>query len=201
MSWHRLDADKTKSLLDTVRSSGEAILFSEKNNEAKCMRLPFYNDLLLYRIVNTASLPIFSMDFLGADDGFFYLDGSDTPLSRVSQAGKLQLREDNIAAYVQFYFYNVVQEDGEIYPLFMDAPLPDLMNQNIHASQIDLPDGAPVFTAQQDDDGFSITTPLYFGGSMMIGAIRVALDGAVTITNIRPMLGENLGGTINDAWT
>ena len=107
MSWHRLDADKTKSLLDTVRSSGEAILFSEKNNEAKCMRLPFYNDLLLYRIVNTASLPIFSMDFLGADDGFFYLDGSDTPLSRVSQAGKLQLREDNIAAYVQFYFYNV----------------------------------------------------------------------------------------------
>jgi len=145
MSWHRLDSENTQNLLNTVKSSGEALLFSQRNNEAKCMRLPFYSDYLLYRIENTASLPIFSMDFLGSDDSFFYLDGTDNALRAVNDKQQLSLREDNIAAYTQFYFDNVAQEGGEIYPIFDVPPIPDLIDPNIHDLQQTVPASAPQF--------------------------------------------------------
>ncbi len=198
MSWHRLDPEKTHKLLDTVRSSGEDLLFSQKNNEAKCMRLPFYTDFLLYRIENTASLPIFSMDFLGHDEDFFYLDGTDSALHVAQKNKQLSLRDDNIDAYIQFYFLNVIQEEGEIYALFDSPPLPDLINQNVHAVQKNIPAGTPEFHATKDSDGFTVSTPLFYDSALMNGHLKVSLDGNVTITALKPLLGQTMGDSFGD---
>ncbi len=201
MSWHRLDAENTTKLLDTVKSSGEALLFSQRNNEAKCMRLPFYTDLLLYRIENTASLPIFSMDFLGNDEGFLYLDGSDSPLVKAKEKNQLSLREDNIASYIQFYFFNVIQEEGEIYPIFKKYPLQELANHNIHATQQEIPEGTPELELTQEANGFNVKVPLFYSGTLMHGELKVSNDGDINIITVTPLLGQNLGSSTSDAWT
>ena len=202
MAWHRLDTDNARKLLESVRSKGEALLFSERNNEVKCMRLPFCNDYLLYRIENTASLPIFSMDFLGSNEIFLHLDGTDQAFKELQKNTPLTLRDDNIAAYLQFFFFHVIQEEGEIYPIFDGGdPLPELTNQNIHASQPDMPAGTPQFTAAKDGDNYNVTTPLFYDGALMHGAIQVLADGTVTITSISPLLGLGRADTMSDART
>ena len=199
MSWHRLDSEKSQKMLDAVKSSGEALLFSQKNNEVKCMRLPFYNDFLLYRIENTATLPIFSMDFLGHNEEFFHLDGTDGALQAVSKKSQLSLRDDNIAAYLQVYFFNVIQDDGEIYPLFEGSPLPDLDNQNIHASLDSIPVGTPGFQATLENNSFSVVAPLFYDGTLMQGTLAVSMDGKVEITGITPLLGNTFNDSIGDS--
>lgn len=203
MAWHRLDSDNARKLLEAVRSKGESLLFSERNNEVKCMRLPFCSDFLLYRIENTASLPIFSMDFLGSNETFLHLDGTGDALQDLEKENALLLNEENVQAYLQFYFFHVIQEDGEIYPIFDGGdPLPELVNQNIHASQLDVPPGTPSITVDiSKNGGYEVTTPLFYDGSIMQGSLNVSSKGHVSILNISPVLGMGNAETLNDVRT
>ena len=141
------------------------------------------------------------MDFLGQDDKFYYLDGTDGALKAVSSEQKLSLREDNIASYIQFYFFNVVQEDGEIYPLFDEYPLSDLADQNVHDTHQDLPAGTPQFQVEKEGNAYKITTPLFYSGAIMLGKLDVSADGVVTIETVSPLLGSGIDNPLNDIRT
>ena len=192
MQWHRLDPDKTQIMIESIESGTGASLFTQKSSEAKCMRLPFYDQVLLYRITNNTCLPIFSMDFLGNGELFYYLDGSETPFSKAKEKAKLVLTEQNILAFLQFYYFNVVQEDGEIYPVFGVSPLPDLEDQNIHATKQTLPAGQNNIDIARDQvtHDFLVTCPLFYDGSLMKGIIAVTEDGDVSIQSLSPLLGS-----------
>ena len=114
MNWHRLDREKTVDMINSVRSAAEALLFSPITSEAKCTRLPFYSNHLLYRLTNCASLPTFSMDFIGDGEKFVYLDGSALPILQINQLAGLNLTPDTVIPYLNFFFLNVRLEEGEI---------------------------------------------------------------------------------------
>lgn len=114
LQWITLEKEETEKIIKAVRDSGEPMLFSAATSEAKCARLPFYRNYLLYRITNYASLPSFSFDYLGYGKRFFYLDGSFEPVFGVNKSGNFFLSEENLADYAEFYFRYVRSEDGEI---------------------------------------------------------------------------------------
>ena len=104
MIWHRLDRDKTIDMIGRVKSAAESMLFTPVTSEAKCTRLPFLKSFLLYRLTNFSSLPTFSMDFISNGECFFYMDGADTAIRQMVAMGELELNEENIIAYLNFYY-------------------------------------------------------------------------------------------------
>ncbi|MAQ70743.1 MAG: hypothetical protein CL565_00970 [Alphaproteobacteria bacterium] len=201
MQWHRLEAEKTEKLITSIVNAGGPALFTVNNSEAKCMRLPFFDSVLLYRITNNTCLPVFSMDFLGNGSEFFYIDGSFSPFEKVQQFAELEITKENIASFLQFYFFTVMQEDGEIYPVYKNTALPDLEDGNLHTTRHDVPEGGYTFEIEEDlrNDSFNVKTSLYYDGSLMVGNLEVSKKGNVEITGLKPLFGEQ--GTENAAFS
>ena len=187
MNWHRLDRDKTVDMINSVKSAAEALLFSPITSEAKCTRLPFYTNHLLYRLTNYASLPTFSMDFIGDGQKFFYLDGSDNPINQINGMAGLNLTKETVIPYLNFYFLNVRLEEGEIIVLKdpQEAATIDMFDDE-RRENIDLqPDQAKI---SSDGAGvFVVLTPIFLDGSLVDAEITVDAAGHVNVKSLGMM--------------
>lgn len=190
MDWHRLDRDKTVNMINSVKSAAEALLFSPTTSEAKCARLPFYSDHLLYRLTNFSSMPTFTMDFIGDGERYHYLDGTEAPIKEINAANGLHLTKENVIAYLNFYFFNVRTEDGDV-----------LILRNVDEGQsIDLYDDERRENLNVEPDDvkiefdealkvFNVFAPIYYLGSLVDAKLIVMLDGSVIIHPLKLLTG------------
>jgi len=192
MNWHRLDREKTVDMINSVRSAAEALLFSPITSEAKCTRLPFYSNHLLYRLTNFASLPTFSMDFIGDGEKFVYLDGSALPILQINQLAGLNLTPDTVIPYLNFFFLNVRLEEGEIIILknpeeaasidiYDDERREDINLQPEHAS------------IEQNESGtYIVKTPIFLDGTLVDAQLTVDRLGHVIVKSLGMMAHNQL---------
>ncbi len=181
MIWHRLDRDKTVSMINRVKSVGDFVLFSPQTSEAKALKLPFYESFLLYRLTNFSSLPTFSMDFLSDGESYFYMDGSDGPIIQINQKAGLNLNAKTVIPYLNFYYCFVRLPEGEIILLKSpeEASIIDLYDDERREDF----DAVPTPLSVEDVDGealFKVTAPVLYDGSPMEALITVTKDGKVT---------------------
>lgn len=190
MDWHRLDRDKTVTMINSVKSAAEALLFSPTTSEAKCARLPFYTNHLLYRLTNFSSMPTFTMDFIGDGEQYHYLDGSDFPIKEINTINGLQLTTENVIAYLNFYFFNVRTEDGDVLILrnLEEGQSIDLYDDERRENLDVEPDE---YEIQQDPESgaFVVQTPLYYLGGLVDAKIIVKPDGTITVVPLKMLTG------------
>lgn len=190
MDWHRLDRDKTNNMINSVKSAAESLLFSPVTSEAKCARLPFYTNHLLYRLTNFSSMPVFTMDFIGDGATYHYLDGSDFPIRQINELSGLNLDVGNVIAYLNFYFFNVRTEDGDILILrnVEEGLTIDLYDDERRENLNVQPEGAKVIF-DEASQAFSIEAPIYYLGGLVEARILVATDGTVTVQPLKMLTG------------
>lgn len=188
MIWHRLDRDKTIDMIGRVKSAAQAMLFTPVTSEAKCTRLPFFKTFLLYRLTNFSSLPTFSMDFLSNGEEFHYMDGADTAIRSMVDAGELELTEDNILSYLNFYYCYVRLPEGEIILLknAEEAPFIDLYDEERREDFEVVPEGVSV-SRDPETGTFTVIAPALYDSSPMEIEIRILSDGLV-VTSPKRML-------------
>ncbi len=181
MIWHRLDRDKTVSMINRVKSVGDFVLFSPQTSEAKALKLPFYESFLLYRLTNFSSLPTFSMDFLSDGENYFYMDGSDAPIMNINQKAGLNLTADTVIAYLNFYYCFVRLPEGEIILLKSpeEAAIIDLYDEERREDFSAIPTPLSI-DAVNGTGTFKVTAPVLYDGSPMEALITVTKDGVVT---------------------
>ncbi len=191
MTWQILDTQARAAFLDTVKTTGdEAILFAPKNAEVKWTPLPFYHAMRLYRLTNFASMPIFTLYYIGDGARFFYVDGTDAPLLTIEKLRELKLTPGNIIAYLNFYFFAVHLDDGEIF-LVKDPssyPYQDLDSFGIEPGVMIGPN-RPKYTIEMDEEGgFIVDTPLFVDGTLY--QVRVLIDphGRVRLSDRHMMI-------------
>lgn len=184
MNWHRLDREKTVEMINSVKSAAEALLFSPVTSEAKCTRLPFYDNHLLYRLTNFASLPTFSLDFIGDGQNFIYLDGSADPILQVNQAAGLNLSEHTVIPYLNFFFLNVAMEDGEIIILKNpeEASTIDIYDDDRREDIGLQPEGAVIEV--NEAGSYIVKTPIFLDGSLVDAKLTVDRQGHVTVKSL-----------------
>jgi hypothetical protein len=192
MNWHRLDREKTVDMINSVKSAAEALLFSPITSEAKCTRLPFYTNHLLYRLTNFASLPTFSMDFIGDGEKFVYLDGSDNPIYQINQASGLNLSRDNVIPYLNFFFLNVRLEEGEIIILkdTHEASTIDMFDDERRENINLQPDDAKI--SQNEAGTFIVATPIFLDGSLVNAELSIDQQGRVNVKSLGLMTASHL---------
>lgn len=185
MDWHRLDRDKTINMINSVKSAAEALLFSPVTSEAKCARLPFYSNHLIYRLTNFSSMPVFTMDFIGDGERYAYLDGSEFPIREINSNG-LNLTTETVIPYLNFYFFNVRTEDGDVLILknVDEGQTIDLYDDERRENINIRPDQAKV-EFDETSDSFIVYAPLYYLGGLVDAKIVVAKDGTVEIQPLK----------------
>lgn len=186
--WHKLDRDRTVAMIDSVKSSGDHILFSLATSEAKCAKLSFYRSLLLYRLTNYASLPSFSFDYLGDGKSYVHLDGSPTAIYAANDSGNLALSADTIIDYIVFFFGHVSGPDGDVYVIENPSNHPVLgalnyMQMDDIVARHEAPEIIPDHAG-----GFTVKTSLYYLGSLVRATITVDAAGRVDVTDSQMLL-------------
>lgn len=193
MIWHRLDRDKTIDMIGRVKSAAEAMLFTPVTSEAKCTRLPFFQNFLLYRLTNFSSLPTFSMDFISNGETFHYMDGADTAIRHMVESGELVLNAETILPYLNFYYCYVRLAEGEIILLknAAEAPSIDLYDEERREALDVIPEGVQI---EQDasNGNFLILAPALYDSSPMEVLITVSPDGQVFTSPKRMLTLENI---------
>jgi len=193
MIWHRLDRDKTIEMIGRVKSAAEAMLFTPTTSEAKCTRLPFFSNFLLYRLTNFSSLPTFSMDFISNGENFYYMDGANTAIRQMVNEGELVLDAETILPYLNFYFCYVRLPEGEIILLknAAEAPHIDLYDEERRESLDVIPDGVQI---EQDptSGNFLVLAPALYDSSPMEVLITISPDGQVFTAPKRMLTLENI---------
>jgi len=191
MKWELLDKAKMTVFVDSVKTTGEAVLFNPVSSEVKCTTLPFYRNILLYRMTNFASMPMMSFNYLGDGNRYFYLDGTEIPLITVNHTGALQLTATNIIAYLNFYFFAVQHADGEIFlvPDPSTYPFQEDMSFDISAG-FSIGQHNNYEITEESDGGFLVETPLFMDGTLVRAQLRIDPTGRVNILSQRIMINE-----------
>jgi len=181
MDWHKLDKTQSADILNHIATVSDPHLFSAQSSEASVQSLPFYNEYMVYRVTNYATLPSFSLDFLSNGEAFYLLDGSPAPINMVNRAGSLYLTTANVIDYVDFYLANIRGEDGDVYLIRDIETMPFLDSLSLD-QQIDLKQkhSAPQATAT-GGESFTITGNLFYGGTLLNACIIVQNDGMMDI--------------------
>lgn len=186
--WHKLDRDRTVAMIDSVKTSGDHIFFSLGTSEAKCAKLPFYKNYLVYRLTNYSSLPSFSFDYIGDGRIYHHLDGSTTPIYRANDTGNLSLSAQNVLDYITFFFAHVSGPDGDVYVIENPSNHPVLgalnyMQMDDIVARHEAPEIIPDHAG-----GFTVKTSLYYLGSLVRATITVDAAGRVDVTDSQMLL-------------
>ena len=182
MNWNRLDRQQSSHILEHVALASDPNLFSEVSSEASFKPLPFYQDYMVYRITNYATLPSFSLDFLSDGESFHLLDGSPSPINLVNMKGSLYLTESNVIDYADFYLSNIQGEDGDIYMLrnLEDAPFIDSLGRD-QQLELERKHTQPEVAKDSDSGNFVVLADLFYGGTLLKAAIVVDNSGKIEI--------------------
>jgi len=182
MDWKKLDKNQSANILRHIATVSDPYLFAENSSEASFKPLSFYQDHMVYRITNYATLPAFSLTFLSDGESFHLLDGSPSPLNIVNAKGSLYLSEANVIDYVDFYLGNIRSEDGDIYLLrdlerlpFIDSLATDQQMALKQKHEM------PTVTLDNTTSQFVVIADLYYGGTLLKSAIYIDNNGQLDI--------------------
>lgn len=200
MKWELLDKAKRDAFINSVKTSGEAALFNPAMSDVRVTTLPFYKNVLLYQLTSFASIPVFSLHYLNDGPHSFYLDGTEVPLLTINRSDTLQLNAANVMAYLHFYFFAVVQPDGEMYLVQDPAtyPFQDSSAMGLDDS-VDFKAPNNYDILEESDGGFLIDTPLFSDGTLVRAKIRVDPTGRVMIINQRILVSDQATAIRPDA--
>jgi hypothetical protein len=182
MNWNRLDRHQSKEILEHIANVADPHLFSTVSSEASFRPLSFYQDYMVYRITNFATLPSFSLDFLSDGESYHILDGSKTPLNLVNAKGSLYLTESNVIEYADFYLSNIHGDDGDVYLIRDLENLPFLDSLDIDQQfSLKKKHKDPEVMIDGDTGHFIILADLFYGGTLLNAAVLVSKSGEIDI--------------------
>ncbi len=177
-TWTRLQKEDAHAVLNKLAGQKDAIVFSREATEVATRTLPFYTRFRLYRLVNYATMPTFSMAYLSNGIDFIPLDGTSNPVYQINERDHIRLNEMNVVPYLDFFFTNVQGSEGDVFLIkdpkrmhFLDA-MTDKQREAVDRSFRPL-------SVQQDgaNNLFRVSGTLYYGGSLIAAVIQVFPDG------------------------
>lgn len=196
MSWEPLTNQQTQELLDAVKSDDVPGFFTVATSRSERKPLPFYEKVMLTRVINHACLPSFQMDFLFDGETYYYLDGASAPIFKVNDKGFLKLTTNNVADYLDFFFRYVTGNEGEIFLLrdMSKFPYAGSLGMEVQFNYLN-PESMLEIAFREKDSAFTIRAALYMDGTVVDADMEVTCAGRVKILREK-MLVTKGGGDI-----
>jgi hypothetical protein len=179
--WIRFNREQAKKVLEQLRNDRDAIVFSQDVTDVSWLGLPFYNDWRLYRLINYATMPTFSMTYLSNGEEYIALDGMANPIYTVNEKDPISLNEANVIPYLEFFFSNVQGSEGDVFIIKDPHKMPFMENLTPAQRQSIIKSFRPLIViADAVHDGFKVTGTLHYGGGLIAASILVGNDGKIS---------------------
>ncbi len=189
MQWYPVEKTQTIEMIEKVIPGDMPSFFSARSSEARCAKLPFYTNFLLYRLTNNATLPAFSIDFLSNGRQYHYLDGSSQPIYRANATGDLIINDNTVLDYLAFYVHYVPGPEGEIllidsHKKIMPTGVLDIdRHRDMLYSHRDIN-----ISFDKDTKNYTIKAPMYYGGALVKAIINISEQGHLEIMDYQMLL-------------
>lgn len=187
--WIKMNREQAGRVLTALSGREDAIVFSRDMTEVAWRTLPFYRNFRLYRLTNYATMPVFSMSYLGDGADFTALDGTATPIYAINKKDPLMLKQGDVIAYLQFFFANVQGSEGDA----LLVPSPDkmpFMSSLAPALQQSIRESHRPLSVAFDGtlNAYVVSGTMHYGGSLLAARIAVLPDGKLSFREQTPLL-------------
>lgn len=179
--WTRLKREEAHDVLGRLSGHPDAVVFSKEATEVSWRKLPFYTNYKLYRLINYATMPTFSMMYLSNGQDFVGLDGTATPIYTVNEKDPIRVNEMNVIPYLDFFFSNVQGSEGDVF-LIKDPRRMPFMDSLTPAQQQSVINSYKPLKVSSDTAAnlFRVSGTLYYGGGLISATINVVPDGKLS---------------------
>jgi hypothetical protein len=176
--WTRLNREQAQEVLSRLSHHRDAVVFSKEATEVSWRSVPFYSNYRIYRLVNYATMPTFSMHFIGNGDDFITIDGTALSLYAANQKDPIKITEDTAIPYLDFFFSNVQGTEGDVFLIKDPNRMPFMSALTAHQQQSILTSFKPLsVTTDAADASCRVSGTLYYGGGLISATIQITHDG------------------------
>jgi TIR domain len=179
--WTRVDPGPSQVILDQLSGDAGQCDLTAEETDVDCRSLTFYRRYKLYRLINRATLPAFSMHYLGDGEHFFALNGTANPIYTASEQDPLQLAEGSVILYVEFFFSHVQGSEGEVFFVKDPRRTPLLAALDDDQRATLLAEHRPLTLQYDSATGeFLVHGTLHYGGGLINASVAVDPTGKIS---------------------
>ncbi|MCE9508615.1 MAG: hypothetical protein K8R48_09950 [Alphaproteobacteria bacterium] len=188
LQWTRLGREQAHKVLEQLSTRRDAVVFSKDVTEVSSCHLPFYTNYWLFRLVNYATMPTFSLTYFSDGTDYICLDGTANPVYTVNEKSPIQLTEKNVLQYLEFFFGNVQGSEGDVFLIKDPARVPFMSALNPAQQQGVTANVKPVTVVTDSTQNFRVRGTLYYGGELITSTVVVTPAGKITFQDQIPVL-------------
>lgn len=179
--WTRLKREEAHQVLGKLSGHPDAVVFSKEATEVSVRKLPFYTNYKLYRLINYATMPTFSMMYLSNGEDFISIDGTATPIYLVNEKDPIRINEMNVIPYLDFFFSNVQGSEGDIFIIKDPRKMPFMDSLSQNQQQTVITSFRPLKVSNDTAvNVFRVSGTLYYGGGLLATTINVTPEGKLS---------------------
>lgn len=179
--WTRLKREEAHQVLGKLSGHPDAVVFSKEATEVSVRKLPFYTNYKLYRLINYATMPTFSMMYLSNGEEFISIDGTATPIYLVNEKDPVRINEMNVIPYLDFFFSNVQGSEGDIFIIKDPRKMPFMDSLSQNQQQTVITSFRPLKVSNDSAvNVFRVSGTLYYGGGLLATTINVTPEGKLS---------------------
>ena len=188
LQWTKLGREQAHKVLEQLSARKDAVVFSKDYTEVSSCTLPFYTNYWLFRLVNYATMPTFTMTYFSDGSEYIALDGTANPIYTVNEKSPIHLTELNVVDYLEFFFSHVQGSEGDVF-LIKDLRQMPFMNTLSEAQQQSVMNNVkPVTVVTDSMQNFRVRGALYYGEEVITATVVIKPDGKMTFQDQVPLL-------------
>lgn len=193
IKWQAVTGPEMQPFLNSVNPISGKYTANADSAKVEWGQLPFYNNIALVRVSDTAwGASTGPFWFLAKQGQMFHLDGTSAPIHDANEAGPIKVTEDNVLDYLRFFCFFVHGDEGP-FLILEDINDPALDHERLDDATRKIIEGAllPASYEGKDDQGQYVASALVLYGDALFSA-RFALtdDGMIEMTDDDPIAGD-----------
>ena len=179
--WIRMNHEQADRVLGQLSGHKDAVVFSRDVTEVAWRGLAFYTNYHLCRLINYATMPVFTMLYLTDGKDYIQLDGTAHPIYTADEKDPLILSQENVIAYLEFFFSNVQGSEGDVFLIRDPAKMPFMESMSAAQRQSIMESFKPTSVSfDAEENVYKVSGTLHYGGSLLAATVAVAPDGKIS---------------------
>jgi hypothetical protein len=188
LQWTKLGREQAHKVLEQLSARKDAIVFSKDYTEVSSCNLPFYTNYWLFRLVNYATMPTFTMTYFSDGSEYINLDGTANPIYTVNEKSPIHLTELNVVDYLDFFFSHVQGSEGDVFLIKNPNQMPFMNSLSAAQQQSVMNNVKPVTVLTDSTQKFRVRGTLFYGDELITATVIVKPDGKISFQDQVPLL-------------
>ncbi len=190
--WNAVTGEELDGFLSQVGTIDGKYGTSSKSTEVAWRALPFYDGVVLIRVIDKswgkARLAIY---FLAEQGNLYRLNGTSPPIHEINAKAPIKVNEGNVLDYLRFFCFFVRGEEGPF--LIAESMADPYMPQNMDAKTKAVIEGTvrtATYEGKNDQGYLMCDAVVYYSNALFIANFAVQPSGMIEMLDDEPIAAD-----------